>query len=704
MKTELLAPAGNLEILKSAIEAGADAIYIGGKKFGARAFAPNFTNEEIKQACNLCHLYDVKLYVTINTVVFENEILDFIDFVKFLYEIGIDAVIVQDIGMINIIKKLFPRLEIHSSTQMHTHNNYCVKLLKSMGISRVVLAREMSLKEIKKLDKNIEIEVFIHGALCASYSGCCLFSSLNGGRSGNRGACVGSCRLPYKIIKNGKIIKTDDYVLSTKDLCSVHNIKELLDSNINSFKIEGRMKNLHYVKYVTYVYRKLIDDYYADKKIDVPEETINNLKKLFNREFTKGYLFEDNIYNSKSPNHIGTFLGKVVKFNKNKIYIKLHDTLYQEDGIRFTNSKKGMIVNKIYNEKGLLVNKVDKNSICIIDNKIGLDCNDLVNKTIDMNLIKLVEEIKGKKIAIKFEVKAKINEPLIITISDGKNKITENFSVLEKAINKSTSKQEIFNKLNKLGNTPFYLDSINYDLDKVFIPMTILNEARRILCEKLISARTNFLRTSNVSYVSDFPVKNKRDINVLVRNEKQLKFVLGKVDKIYVTDYELYKAYKNKNIFYKVPRINYEDLNFENENLLVSDLGALYKFSKQNNVITDYTLNVCNHESINTLSSFGSKQITLSPEITEYNICNYNTETIVYGRLELMAIKHLNYSGDYLVDKFENKYPIINDHYTSILHFKNFDIIDKNIKGNLRIELFDEDEKQISKILERLKC
>lgn len=709
MKTELLSPAGDLETLKYAINNGADAVYIGGKKFGARAFATNFTNEEIKEAIYLCHLYGVKLYVTLNTVVFENEIEYFLENVKFLYESGVDALIVQDLGMIKLIKKYFKDFEIHASTQMHTHNNDCVKVLKRLGVSRVVLAREMNIEEIKKLDKDIEKEAFIHGALCVSYSGCCLFSSLNGGRSGNRGACVGSCRLPYKIIKNGKEVNDDDYPLSTKDLCSVYNIKELLDAGIDSLKIEGRMKSKEYVGLVTRIYRKLIDAYYNNEEIIVSDEDINNLKKMFNRKFTNGYLFEDNIYNSKSPNHLGINIGKVIKVNKHKIYIKLNCDLHQEDAIRFCQSNKGMILNKLYNENGLLVNKVSKDNIAIVDNKINLKTEDDVNITIDNHLNKEITNTKDKKIDISFDVYGRPEEPLTITISDKINKITEKFEVLEKAKKIATTKETIFEKLNKLGNTPFQLDKLNCDIKDVFIPMTILNDARRILSEKLINQRTKINRTCNYDYVKEkVNRENKKEISFLVRNEKQLLAVLNKVDNIYVTDFKLYKKYKNDNIYYKVPRVNYDHLNLENENLLISDIGALNKF-KNNNIICDYTLNVCNCESVKALTSLGVKKVTLSPEtptglINEINKYTPNIEVIVYGKLELMALKSFEYSdSDYLKDKFGNLFPIINNEYTSIMHFKNIDLTDLKLNTSIRIELFDETEKEIDKILSKIK-
>ena len=376
-RVELLSPVGNWEMLYQAIHNGADAVYLAGHDFGARKFSKNFTNEELIEAIKYSHLYGVLVYVAVNTLIYECEVENFISYIEFLYVNGVDALIMQDIGMIRLVREKFPDIEIHASTQCHNHNEEGVKLLKELGCSRVVFAREMSL---------IEKEVFVYGALCICYSGCCLFSSLNGGRSGNRGECVGSCRLPYKLIKNEKQVKlTDKYLLSAKELNTINNLKEILDSGIDSLKIEGRMKTPAYVGYVTKLYRMLIDKYYQnqDTNLQLTKEEMTNLKLLYNREFTKGYLFNEiDITNTKSPNHIGIELGKVIKVTNKYIYIRLNYELNQEDGIRFKKINKGMIVNKLYDSKNKLTSKVNKGNICIVDNKIGLKENDIVLKTL----------------------------------------------------------------------------------------------------------------------------------------------------------------------------------------------------------------------------------------------------------------------------------------------------------------------------------
>ena len=260
---ELLSPVGNMECLKSAINAGCDAVYLAGKNFGARSFAGNFTNEELVSAIEICHLYGIKVYVTVNTIIYDPEVEHFIKYIDFLHRNNVDAIIMQDIGMIDLVRKTYPNLKIHASTQMNIHNIEGVKLCEKLGITRVVLARETPIELIKyiKENTNMEIEVFIHGALCMSYSGQCLMSSLIGNRSGNRGTCAQPCRQPYSLIVNNKVVEDNKYLLSTKDLNTLEYINQLIDLKIDSLKIEGRMKSKEYVYLVTNTYRRIIDNY-----------------------------------------------------------------------------------------------------------------------------------------------------------------------------------------------------------------------------------------------------------------------------------------------------------------------------------------------------------------------------------------------------------------------------------------------------------
>lgn len=724
-KPELLSPAGNMEALKAAIHNGADAVYISGKDFGARHFANNFTEEELIEAINYAHIYDVKIYVTANTIIYENEIEDFIAYIKFLYLNGVDAIIMQDIGMISLIRKLIPELEIHASTQTNNCNDEVLKLYKKLGVTRVVLARELSLKQINNLETDIEKEVFIHGALCICYSGCCLFSSLNGGRSGNRGKCAGPCRLPYTLIKNGKPLKTNgNYLLSPKELNTSKRINEILDSNIQSLKIEGRMKSPEYVGLVTKMYRELIDN-------QKTTQTEKDLKSLFNREFTEGHLFkqtEEKLMNIKSPNHIGNKIGQVQHITT-KIKIKLTDDLSQNDGIRFKESKKGLIVNKLYNEKGLLINNARKGQIVYIDNKINLNSLDTVLKTTDFNLIEHLKQYNKKQMPVNFNVIAKENQNLQITLTDNTYTITKTGNKIQKSLTAPITKENIVKQLSKLGNTPFIINNINIKMDNnVFISLKELNEIRRSLIQNLIEEKTKVNRQLPNITIAKNKNKNHKDtnINVFVKTENQLKTVLNKVNKIYTDDFNLYLKYKNNNVFFRLDRTNTKLENLKNENLLLTELGSINKYSKNNNCISDYFLNIVNTSSINFLENNNIKQITISPELTPNQIkdiakTNNNIEIIVYGTLELMVMNHciikMNDSCPncknnkyYLKNKQNELFPIITKNCkTHIMHHEKINLLN-NIKelkelgiNNFRLELFDEDENQILNILNKIK-
>jgi len=736
-KVELLSPVGNFDMLYQAIHNGADAVYLAGINYGARKFANNFNNDELIEVIKYARLYGVKVYVTVNILIYEHELNDVLDYLGFLYNNGVDAVIMQDMGLIMKTREIYPNLEIHASTQCHNHNEEILKFWKKLGVNRAVFAREMSLDEIKKINVDIEKEVFVYGALCVCYSGECLFSSLNGGRSGNRGECVGSCRLPYKLVMNDSVVDTDgNYLLSTKELNTLSHIKELMEAGITSFKIEGRMKSPSYVGYVTRLFRILIDKYYNGEELVLTNVELNNLKKLFNREFTDGYLFKDkDIMNIKTPNHQGLEIGKVIDVYKGKVKIRLNDQINQNDGIRFKNKNEGMIINRLYNDKMLLVNSVNSGNICFLDNKLDVKNGDIILKTIDSKLNDELNDINYKKINISIKAKCFIGKNLEVIISDGVNVVNVKGDVIDKAINRSVSNEDIIKQLSKLGNTPFIASDINIDKDNdIFINLRNLNEVRRMGIEELISLRKNIVReVVKNTYVSEcnnnFNKTNEVFLNVLVRTEEQLLVCLdNKVSNIYVTDYNLYNKYKSYgNIYYRLDRVmnNYSDYN--DEKLLVSELGSVYKYYHNNELVSDYYLNVTNHLSVNLLNNYNVKRVTLSVELDDYKVSDImkyvnNVEVIIYGRLELMVMKYcplkknLNYcsccknSNDlfYLMDKFNNKYPLIRHNCFS--HIMHCDVVDKldNISNYkdmginyFRLELFDEDGDQVKMLIDR---
>ena len=725
---ELLSPAGNIECLKAAINNGADACYLGGKSFGARAFAGNFTNEELKEAVEYAHLYGVKIYITVNTIIYNNEVEEFIEYIKYLYQIGVDALIMQDIGMISLVRQTFPNFEIHASTQLHNHNNEGIKALKDLGVTRIVLDREMTLEQIENINVDIEKEVFIHGALCNSYSGCCLFSSLNGGRSGNRGECTQPCRLPYKLIKNGKYISNEDkYLLSTRELNTIHNFDKLMNSDITCFKIEGRMKSPSYVGYITRIYRKLIDNYPKNNKEIIAKEEENNLKILFNRSFTNGYLFSDKVMNISSSNHQGLEIGKVIDITPKKIKIKLSDNLYQEDGLRFKQSNKGMIANFIYNEKNLLINKASKGDIIYLDNKINLKDKDILVKTSSPYLDKEILSISEKKIKIDINIEEKDNN-LSITFQDKDNNKVSSVLPVEVPLTRNTTKEEIKEKISKLGNTPFIIDTINIDIKKnIFVNMKEINNIRRELTCKLVEARTKVKRKIIINDVKLNYNEEKNynyEVSVLVRTKEQLEASISQnVDRIYTPSIELYNKYKDNNkVYLRLPRV-VNNYNYDAKNILVTELGGVHKY-KDRNIISDYYLNVVNNYSIKYLLDNNVKRVTLSPEINYNLLEDYikdKVEIIVYGKPELMITKSCPIKEMsscpctkediyYLEDIHQNKYRILHDNcITHIMHHKNLNYLDKidyykkiGIRS-YRLELLDENYDEVIKLINNIK-
>jgi len=731
VKKELLSPAGDFETLKQAIHNGCDAVYLGGKRFGARKFASNFDDDEMIRAIKYCHLYGVKIYVTVNTVIFESEVDDCLEYITFLHKNGVDAVIMQDMGMITLVRQVLPNLEIHVSTQAHTHNIEQIKLLEKLGVSRVVVAREMSLDEINKLDTNLEIEAFIHGALCVCYSGQCLFSSLLLNRSGNRGECAGICRLPFTLLEDGKEIETDGkYLLSPKELNTTSHIKELLESNITSFKIEGRMKSPTTIGFITRLYRMLIDHYERGEEVLLTEEEQEKLMLLFNRGFTEGHLFKKSgreLMNISSPNHIGVEIGKVIEVNNNRIKIHLDKSLNQGDGIRFQEEQVGMIVNFIYDKKDNLISGANSGEFIELDNKIGITKCGSVLKTVDSKLLQELENYKEKKIPISIKV-VTLDNNFKLEVTDYINNVVVDEDIVEKATGNGTSKERILEQLSKLGDTPFVLENSYLDIEEgIFIPISKINEIRRNAISKLISIRENYKKEVIIcdrENINKVDTGNKVIITALVRNEEQLLTCLEEnVDFIYITDLSLYQKYKNKgNIYFRIDRVMNHYSDFVKENLLIGEMGSVNKYSNNNNLVSDYYLNVTNSYHVNYLRKLGITNITLSIEnsINEIanivsNIGNSGIEVLVYGRVEAMIMKYCplkmlvnkdkmpcnvcrNGKVYELRDRNGEKYPLLNDkELTHIFYYQLLELENdlKKLKQvgilRYRFEFFDED-------------
>lgn len=676
-KVELLAPAGDFSCLKAAIEAGCDAVYIGGKLFGARAFSSNFTDDEIIKAINYAHLFGVKVYVTTNTLIYDKEVERFLEYILFLHKNNVDAVIIQDLGMLDLVRQTFPNLEVHASTQMHIHNLDGASFMEKLGVKRVVLARETSISKIKEIKEktNIDIEIFIHGALCVSYSGQCLMSSLIGNRSGNRGTCAGSCRQSYSIVdENNNIILNNKYPLSMKDLCSLENLKTLLDIGVTSLKIEGRMKSSSYVYTVVKLYRLAIDSYYKNNNIYIDEKELYNLKKIFNREFTKGFLFDEEnnkVINMKRPNHQGVEIGKVINYKNNVATIKLNDEININDGLRIVGKKDiGVNVNNFYiNSK--LVKTAKKGDIITIKVNDKVEKDDKVLLTLDSKLNEEINNIissNQRKVLVKAKFIAKEDKQITFELTDFINKvvvISEN--KVTKALNKPITKEEIKEKLNKIKDTVYKYESLDIEIDdNIFIPLNIINDLKRKAFEELNNKRLYKIPYKRCEYkrnVKSYP--KEKLLNILILKDEDIDSLKKKYDYIYSSN-------NIDNTILLLPRVIDKYKENYNKDVLVGEIGY---FNNHKSCITDTSFNVVNSYTVAFLHSLGAERVTLSYELTKKQIeilinayeerykAHPNLELVVEGYEEVMISKfslnkYFNNDKLYLKDRFNNLYKI----------------------------------------------
>jgi len=493
-KIELLAPVGNFECLKAAAQNGVDAVYLGASYFNARNSATNFTLDELKIAIDYAKTRNVKVDFVLNILIKEQEFEEALELARLVYNMGVDAVIVQDLGLAKMIIEKIPGLPVHASTQMTIYSLDGVKKLEEIGFERVVLARELSINEIENITRNtnIETEVFIHGALCVSYSGQCLFSSMVGGRSGNRGKCAQPCRLPYKLYSNEKEIR-EGYLLSPRDLCSLEYLPAIIKSGVKSLKIEGRLKTPEYVATVTRIYRKYIDLILAGAEYKIDEKDKLELMQVFNRGgFSSGYLNEmpnNNLVYDKKSNNIGIYLGEVAKFNPNKGYIqlKLENEIAIGDRVTINdynyNISELMInnQNKKFANKGEIVTLGRIKGDIFTNNKVYK----ISNKELQ-NIAKNSYSKENKRILIECSLKVKENEPILFKVNDFNIEIVSNL-IPQKAINEPISKERIIAQLSKTKNTQFDFVFKNIDIDENIHISSIseLNDIRRKAIEKI---------------------------------------------------------------------------------------------------------------------------------------------------------------------------------------------------------------------------
>lgn len=475
-KVELLAPAKDKKTAITAINSGCDAIYIGASNFGARKKVPN-SLEDIKEIVDYAHKFYVKVHVTVNTILTDDEILKAKELIQKLYDIGVDAIIVQDMGIFKLaIDNKLPPIALHASTQCDNRDLEKVKFFDDIGVSRVILARELSLEKIKEIcaNTNAEIETFIHGALCVSYSGQCYFSHYIGGRSANRGECAQACRKKYTFIdENGNIIAKDKYLLSMKDFNASRHLESLIDAGVKSFKIEGRLKDENYVKNVVAYYRQEIDKFASKTSSGrVFLDFEPDVRKSFNRGFTDYFLDgRKRCFNFESPKSLGEKLGKITKVGKDYFEISNGD-VSKQDGLYFNGN--GCLVNKVEGKK-IYPNKMDGIAV-------GLE----VYRNFDSKFEKQLENSKIKRqIGVKFSFK---NGILAVTDED-ENSVNFTLDSCEKAKNTEKMKENFITQLKKTGDSDFYVEAIEISEEIPFMPISQINEIRRTILEKLMNER-----------------------------------------------------------------------------------------------------------------------------------------------------------------------------------------------------------------------
>ena len=499
-KIELLAPAKNLECGIAAIDHGADAVYIGAPRFGARAAAGN-SLEDIAELVKYAHLYNVRIYVTLNTILKDEELKETEKMIWDLYKVGVDALIVQDMGLLSLN---LPPIPLHASTQMDNRNAEKVKFLADTGFRQVVLARELSLEQIRKIHETvpqIPLEVFVHGALCVSYSGQCYVSQHCFGRSANRGECAQFCRLAFDMVDaDGKIIAKDKHLLSLKDLNQSEELEKLLDAGASSFKIEGRLKDVSYVKNVVAYYRKKLDTIFKQRKEYIRASSGEvrlafkpQLDKSFTRGFTNYFLFERNkdIFSFDTPKSLGEEMGYVKEIRGNYIIVAGVKPFNNGDGICYLDERGKL--------KGLRINRVENNKLFPAGDMPRIKQRTILYRNFDQEFEKLMQRKSSeRKLGVEIAL-TENNFGFTLTITDEDNVQVSVTLAKEKEPARSPQIENIKNQLMKLGNTPFEANRIDVELkDNWFIPSSQLAELRREAIDKLLSARRMNYRQENV--------------------------------------------------------------------------------------------------------------------------------------------------------------------------------------------------------------
>lgn len=767
-RPEILAPGGSKESIYSAINAGCDAIYAGGKKFGARAFADNQDHDNLIDILKDIHLAGKKLYLTVNTILTENEISQLYDYLCPLYDNGLDAVIVQDMGVLKFVHEHFPGLPIHASTQMSITRAAAANLLMNYGVTRVVPARELSLNEIKTMraGTDAELEVFVHGALCSSYSGQCLMSSLIGGRSGNRGACAQPCRKQYCL--NGS---RPGYYLSLRDLCTLELIPELIKCGIDSFKIEGRMKKPEYTALAASMYRKYVDRYfqigdeaYAEmiKASSEFADDMKALKDVYNRGgFSKSYLVNNmnnsNMLSGNRPNHEGINIGIVDSIKKGKVFVRYSDKISSGDLIEIRNAY-GEKVHDFTIGQDYLTGDVQSINPGYNYNNIskGMKVYRVRNKRLIDNILTKYP-VKMKQIMIEGRFKAKIGQAaeLSVWLSGSDISHTVYGDIVTGADKHPADKEYIKSKVMVSGDSGFAWKSLDIDIDEgIYLSPAKLKDIRRqtlmeyadiyqgIYCQNVYQGIPSFEEAKTYSWSDVAGMGNSNAGNVIAEcyNEEQIAEVLRYdiYDTLYIRaqgmDVRKAAAGIDKSFYIILPRIirddsqykDYEKLmcNIKNESeyfkgIIVCTLEQLAMYrdvcSKHNIELGMYdNMYVRNASAAAWFFENGADSVMSAVEMTDREITDMSDcftkgmgpSVLLYGKPAAMITAWTPGKQGILKDSYNNEYRVIGyDDYNEIINYEAVDRIDSLQSCNipLRVIFTDESADEIVRVTKRIR-
>lgn len=698
---ELLAPAGSREALVAAVENGANAIYLAGNAFGARAYASNFDREALREAIHFAHLRKVAIHVTVNTIVADEEMGPLRDYLRFLYEAGADAVLVQDLGVARVAHETVPDLPLHASTQMSVSSLEGVRALAELGFTRVVLARELSLKEIRHICAHapVEIETFMHGALCVCYSGQCLMSSMIGGRSGNRGRCAQPCRLPYTLVdEKGQDVlgdKAGSYLLSPRDLSTIDVIPDLIEAGVSSLKIEGRMKRPEYVATVVRTYREAIDTYYAGKGYAVTQEERDDLAQIFNRDFTTAYLEGrpgKAMMSDRRPNNRGLLIGRVTAYDWDRriVTVKLSGRLGLGDQVDFWVKVGGRVtatISALTDAKGRAVEEGQAGDTVSFAIPSAVRDHDRVFKVYDARLMERAKETYAsgapvRRIPVAIAVRAAIGEPLTVTLCDAEGHRGEGRTdfIGEPARKRPLSEETVRKQVSRLGTSVYEMQSLTCEIEgEVMVPMSEINEARRKAVEALDALRLKEIEARPARPEPKFtdriarPTPKKAHFLVAVDTLGKAEAALAagadgilfggeSYEHRVIAPEEYERAWQmareaGARIDFNTPRIVHDGQQKHVERLLAAFAAfppdavhvhniamlALVRRLTDFAIHADYSLISYNKQTLAFLKDYGASGATLSPELTAKEIRQLAKESplpltcIVHGRLELMV-------------------------------------------------------------------